>query len=153
MRNVAAATSILVTATFLLAACGAPMGPIPAGELDGDVNPWPEDWGFAEEIENVLLETNPEDPYSVTVWGVAHHNSFYITGASVDNVWVSNLIKHAQMKLSVSGSLYLGRATEVTDRDEMVAVLDQYVSKYDFERSEGDNFIEDGGVIFRLSER
>jgi hypothetical protein len=57
------------------------------------------------------------------------------------------------MKLSFSGDLFLGRATEVTNRDEVVAILDQYVAKYDFERSEGDNFIEDGGVIFRLSER
>jgi hypothetical protein len=62
----------------LIGACGAPLGPIPGGALDGDLTPWPDDWLHAEECENVLLQTNPVEPYSVTIWGVGIDQAFYV---------------------------------------------------------------------------
>lgn len=129
------------------------MGPIPGGALEGEAKTWPEDWAFTTNVENILIETNPQDPYSVTLWGVEQGGHFYVGGTSEKSRWVKNLIKHGYVVLSISGSLYAGRATEVTDRDEVHAVLDRYVTKYDFEFREDDNFIEDEGILFRLSAR
>ena len=55
-----------VAGAMLLSSCGAPLGPIPGGKLQGITEPWPKDWSHAEDVDNVLLETNPSDPYSVT---------------------------------------------------------------------------------------
>ncbi|MEQ8689721.1 MAG: hypothetical protein RIC89_02640 [Pseudomonadales bacterium] len=153
MRNVAISAGILAFIALSLSACGSPMGPIPGGKLDGEVKPWPSDWSFTDDIENVLVETNPEDPYSVTVWGVYVDDKFYIAGADEDSRWVANLMKYTHMRLSVSGDLYEGRAIAISDHDELHEVLNAYVAKYDMEVSEGNNFIEDGGVLFRLSPR
>ena len=55
MRN-----AVLVLFSLALAsACSGPMGPIPGGELQGTPAPWPEDWSYTDDIENVLLQTRP----------------------------------------------------------------------------------------------
>ena len=55
-------TFLVLTSIILVCACSGPMGPIAGGALEGTPTPWPDDWAFTDEIENVLLETNPEDP-------------------------------------------------------------------------------------------
>lgn len=148
MRN--AATALLVV---FATACGAPIGPIAGGELQGTEMPWPRDWTFTDDIENVLLETNPDDPYSVTVWGVSSANAFYVAGASRDSRWVQNMLHNAQVTLSVDGNLYVGRASRVIDAQELRRVGDAFTAKYDIDTSETSSFFEDGGIIFRLNDR
>ncbi len=156
MRNAArsglksAVIALLISAVL---GCGAPMGPIPGGALEGPASPWPDDWSFTVDIENVLLETNPEDPYSVTVWGVFVEDSFYVAGASSESRWVDNVLQQSEVRLAISGTLYEGRASRVIDEGELRAVGDAYTAKYDIETGESSTFIEDGGIIFRLSSR
>ena len=84
----------VVVLTLMLSACDGPMGPIAGGKLEGAQQPWPDNWQFTENTENVLLETNPTDPYSVTLWGVAIGETFYVVAArpksrpvASDNGW------------------------------------------------------------------
>ena len=74
-------TAFWICSALLLGACGAPLGPIPGGKLQGELSPWPANWKHAENCENVLLETAPADPYSVTIWGVGIQDQFFV-GAS-----------------------------------------------------------------------
>jgi len=141
---------VLASAT-LAAACSVPMGPIAGGELEGTPTPWPEDWLFTDDIENVLLETNPDDPYSVTVWMVVDNNQPYVAAASTDSRWARNMRENPNVVLSVEGMLYEAAASSVTTRDEIDRVIDAYLVKYEIESRE--DFVQEGGVLFRLSQR
>ncbi len=134
-----------------LCACSAPVGPIPGGKLDGTVADWPSDWSFTNDIENVLLETNPEDPYSVTIWGVHHEGGFYIAAESERSNWAQNIARDSRVVLAIENDLYQAHARIVTDLNHINLVLDRLVAKYDLEREGG--FVEDGGVLYRLERR
>ena len=149
----AARSVAVITLLSAMWGCGAPMGPIPGGTLEGPEAGWPEDWKFTDEIENILLETNPEDPYSVTLWGVAVEEHFYVAGASSDSTWVAHILRQSDVRLAVNDMLYAGRAIRVTDAQELRAVGDAYTAKYEIDTSESSTFIEDGGIIFRLTKR
>ena len=56
--------------TLVLVGCG-PIVMVPGGELSGTTTPVPADWAFSDAVETVQLETRPDDPYSVNVWGVS----------------------------------------------------------------------------------
>lgn len=127
------------------------MGPIPGDELEGEVTPWPADWLFTEAIENVLLETNPDDPYSVTVWGVEHNGKFYVAAGSSDSSWVEHIQRNNAVVLSIEHKLYAAFAEIVTNMDEIDRVMARYVTKYEIEPD--GNFIEDGGILYRLTPR
>ena len=146
-------TSFVTAACLLAAACGNPIGPIAGGKLDGQDAAWPDDWQFSDVHENVLLETDPTDPYSVTVWGVHAGSHFYVTAADGDSRWVTNIYTNNEVVLSVSGRLYAASASEVMDEEELARVLDAYIGKYDISPEEGTDFIEQGGVVFRLTAR
>ena len=127
------------------------MGPIPGGELEGEEKAWPADWSFSDDIENILLETNPDDPYSVTVWGVYVGSEIYITGATEESQWVKNLMTNPAARISVEGDLYRARAQQVASEDPRI--LEAYVKKYGIEPEEAEEFMEQGGILFRLSAR
>ena len=148
MRN-----AIAFATTFMLCACGGPMGPIAGNKLEGTLAEWPEDWSFTADRENFLLETNPEDPYSVTIWAVDVDGDLYITAVDSNSRWVQNIMQNSDVLVAVAGKLYPGRAHVVTDPNEMTPVGSRYGSKYEMSPEEGANILEEGGVIFRLSSR
>ncbi len=135
----------------LMLGCSGPMGPIPGGELEGPELPWPDSWAFTDEQENVLLETRPEDPYSVTVLGVYVDRTFYVAGVSEDNKWVQHILRDGNVRLGVGGDVFRGRASLVNDERELRPVGDQYTAKYDIDTGEESTFFEDGGVIIRIT--
>ena len=112
-----ASSMVLCWGIFSLAACGGPMGPIPGGELEGEELAWPADWSFSDDVENILLETNPSDPYSVTVWGVYVENDVYVVGATAESRWVQNLLTNPRARFSVSGDIYTAWVEQVEDDD------------------------------------
>jgi len=73
-------------------ACG-PIVMIPGGALDGEVEPAPSDWTFSDEIKTVQLETSPDDPYSVNIWGVGVGQDFYVASGSSSNAWAEHLLQ------------------------------------------------------------
>ena len=144
MRNAV----ILALLACCTAGCSQPMGPIAGGALEGDVSQWPADWEFTDDIENVLLETNPDDPYSVTIWGVTNEGDFYVGASSVDNQWAQNIAADDRVRLSVEGSLYDARATRVTDATKIKSVLPAYIEKYDYEAT-----FNEEGALYRIERR
>lgn len=149
MRN---AMTAVIVATCLYG-CGNPMGPIPGGALQGEEADWPLDWSFTDDIENVLLETGADDPYSVTVWGVYEGPHFYVAAADKDSNWAQNILAQPFIKLSIANKLYAGRAIQVLDNDEARRILLLYISKYDIGPEDQQEFMETDGLLFRLMHR
>ncbi|MEM7098812.1 MAG: hypothetical protein AAF541_11180 [Pseudomonadota bacterium] len=143
---------ILTIGLFALGACSSPLGPIAGGTLEGETVPWPKDWTFTDRIENVLLQTNPSDPYSVTIWGVQTQGSFYIAAVSSESRWVQNIAKNNAVVLGIKHELYDAYAILMERQDLPPDVLQAYINKYDID-PDGSSFFESGGVVFELVER
>ena len=130
-----------VAGAMLLGSCGAPLGPIPGGKLQGIIEPWPKDWSHAEDVDNVLLETNPTDPYSVTVWGLGIEGSFFVGASKRSNQWAENLEMDPRVVLDVDGVLYRALAKRVTNSKTNDEVAQKFIAKYDLDpdalKSEG----------------
>ena len=133
--------------TLLLNGCGSPIGPIPGGNLKGEVMPWPTNWSIAEECENVLLETNPTSPYSVTVWGVGDQQKFYVAAGERNNRWAQYLEKYPEVTLSVDGKLYAAQAQRVQESAEFEQIRQAFVAKYDIDP---DPDFKTEGALYRL---
>lgn len=144
-------TLLVLASITLLCACSGPMGPIAGDKLEGTQAPWPDDWTFTNEIENVLLETNPDDPYSVTVWMVVDDNHPYVAAASTDSQWARNMRADDRVVLSVEGKLYAASAQPMANREVIDRIIEAYLVKYEIETQE--DFVQEGGVLFRLDRR
>ncbi len=142
---------LMALGVMVLGACSSPMGPIAGGKLEGETTAWPDDWSFTDSIENVLLETNPMDPYSVTIWCVTVDKRIFIAGVSQENTWVQNIDANNAVVLGIQQWLYKAYAIRIPANEVPAAVGDAYVRKYD--RDPDDNFIEEGGIIFELVQR
>ncbi|MEM7077705.1 MAG: hypothetical protein AAF513_03650 [Pseudomonadota bacterium] len=143
------AVSVLCIAT--LCGCGVPMGPIAGGKLDGEIKPWPESWAFTDNIENILLETRPDDPYSVTLWCVQDENALYIGSNDSSSNWIRFIDADSDVVLSVEGHIYPARAERVEDPVLVDALQQAFTSKYEIE--DPTNFFQSDGVLFALSPR
>lgn len=136
----------------LLCACSGPVGPIPGGKLEGEVQAWPQDWAFTDHIENVLLETDPMDPYSVTVWAVYVGSNLYVGAGDVESRWAQNMRTEKTVVVAIQGRLFEAEANMVTANDETLAVIDVYQKKYEIE--DWTEFVgDDEGAFFRLTPR
>ena len=96
----------LLFCALTVSGCSGPIGPIAGGALEGTVKPWPQDWAFAAERENILLQTNSADPYSVTLWGVSIDEYYYVASSSQQNQWTVNLQNDPQILLGIEGNLF-----------------------------------------------
>lgn len=113
-------------------ACG-PLVMIPGGELSGTPQPTPAEWSFTDEIETVQLETLPEDPYSVNVWGVAMGSGFYVAAGDPGSRWAQNIGADPRVRLKLGEDLYELQAVRTDDPAERDAFLAALKRKYDFE--------------------
>ena len=147
MRNLSLNVSLFVC-VLATAACSGPIGPIAGGALEGMQQPWPQEWEFADDCENVLLQTNPTDPYSVTLWGVSIGKNFYVASSDQATNWATNLDNDPSIILGIEGNLYAGAAQRVSNPQEVAQVLEKYSLKYDFYLDESDKA---NGVIYRLN--
>ena len=130
-----------------LCACE-PMGPVAGGKLSGTVTAPPVEWSTIASIENVLLETDPDDPYSVTVWGVALGDNYYVaSGEGGKTRWARNITDDRRVILKANGALYELLAERISDPQELADVYAEYLTKYDLDPRE--DFAKDAWV-FRL---
>ena len=140
------------TLCVLLLALGCePISMLPGGALSGTVKPTPVDWSFTDSVEIVQLETRPEDPYSVNVWGVAARGAFYVASdRGESNAWAMHISEDPRVRLRVNEDLYELRAERTDDPSEREAFAEAAHRKYDFELSEEQ---EATGILFRLVPR
>ena len=143
----------LFALSFLLVtiACS-PMGPLPGGKLSGTVRAIPENWSAAREIQVVQIETRPDDPYSINIWGVADETNFYVgSGGGEDSAWVRHLAENTAVTLRLGTELYLLQAVRVTDAGEQARVSALYAEKY--EEFDAEGFVAEEPIVFRLDAR
>ncbi len=140
------------TLCVLLLALGCdPISMLPGGALPGTVKPTPVDWSFTDSVEIVQLETRPEDPYSVNVWGVAAEGAFYVaSGRGESNAWAKHLSEDSRVRLRVNEDLYELRAVRTDDPSEREAFLEAAHQKYDFEVNKEQ---QAKAILFRLIAR
>jgi|SRR5208283_5106358 len=69
-------------------------------------------------------------PYEVTIWFVLHDEKFYIGTANVSRQWVRNVQKTPQIRLSIGGETFEGRAQFLADRAEHERAMAAIRRKY-----------------------
>ncbi len=144
MRFVLALIAILA-----VGGCG-PLVMIPGGALSGTVEPVPDDWSFTDEVDTVQLETRPDDPYSVNIWGVGIGERFYVAAGDAGSAWAGHLQADPRVRLRVGESIYELTAVPVRDEPEREAFLAGVKQKYDFEP---DDEQRANSLLFRLDPR
>jgi hypothetical protein len=141
---------VLLALLPISVACG-PLWMLPGGRLSGEVSPTPGDWAFSEAIKTVQLETRPQDPYSVNVWGAGIGDHFYLaSGRGGDARWAQYIEEDPEVRLRIGSTLYELRAVRVDDDAERESFLLALERKYDWQPddNEGEN-----AWLFRLDPR
>jgi hypothetical protein len=134
---------------FGLLACG-PVVMIRGGRLSGETAATPTDWSFSDRVETVQLETRPDDPYSVNIWGVAVGEEFYVASGKAENAWAGHIAADDRVRLRIDGTIYDLRAVRDDSPKSRERFLAAAKAKYDFE-PENDQASE--AVLFRLVAR
>ncbi|MCG8590872.1 MAG: hypothetical protein MJE66_16390 [Proteobacteria bacterium] len=131
LRRAAIRLAATLSCVYLIG-CG-PLVMIPGGALSGDVQPPPADWTFSDATETVQLETRPEDPYSVNIWGAAVGPRFYVAAGDPTSRWVDHIEADPRVRLRIENAVYELVATRTEDPGERNAFLAAVKRKYDFE--------------------
>lgn len=138
--------------------CGGPVGPFSGGAFSGESKPAPGDWGFATNVEQVQIETNPAAPHSWNIWiavkdGTPYISSSMIHGAKVptERKWVRDVQADERVRLRIEGTAYELRAVRVRDAAEAAAARAVLEAKYELEPDDLDP--EREVWVFRLEPR
>ena len=126
------------------------IGPVigfPGGPLNGVVKQVPAGWPTAIQESTIQLETNPEDPYSVNLWGVIAGSHFYIATKPEGTAWSKNIDVDSRVRLGVGESIYALSAVRIDDESEISNVHEAYVKKYEVDPKE---IILTAVLIYRL---
>ncbi len=143
-------SSLLGTCT-LLAGCGEdPFIVLPGGALAGEVADPPADWSEHKDVDEVQLETQPEDPYSVNLWVAAIGPDIYVATGEDGTNWTENIDRQRDVRLRIGTTVFELEARAVTDQAERASVAAEYVRKYDVDVD--DNWVQ-AGKIYRLDRR
>ena len=124
-----------------MTACSGPkLLVVPGGALGGTVASGAvDDWGSGDALGRVQLETRPEAPYSVHLFGVGSGEAFYVAsqgwrasiGGGPENArWVPHIEAEPRVRLRVGKTLYERKAVRVTDEAELAHVQELFRTKY-----------------------
>jgi hypothetical protein len=127
-----------------------PLIGFPGGRLAGPDGERPADWRSAAAVSTVQLETRPENPYSVNVWGVGIGSDFYVATRADGTTWSRNMDADPNVRLRLGESIYALSAARIDDADERERVLAAYVRKYE---ADPDDMAANAGLIYRLEDR
>jgi hypothetical protein len=149
-RHTRALLLFTVFAGIFTTGCGGPFLIIPGGALSGEVVTEPvTDWSFLE--DGIFeLETRPDDPYSVNIWGVGVGEYFYVAASDAQNEWAKGIAADENVRLKVGESLFELRGVRVEDEAEIEVCLTAIKRKYDFEP---DADQRGSATLFRLEPR
>ena len=137
-----------IALVICMLACG-PIVMIPGGKLSGSPQNVPSNWEFTESTEIFQLETNPDDPYSVNIWGIWSGDQFYVAG-SKESQWTKNAAADSRVRLRVEDNLYELNAVTVTGDAEIETFSAGLAAKYDWEPEPDQRATS---IVFRLDPR
>ena len=120
----------LCFSALVLVSCGGPFVLLPGGELEGEVAPAPADWTFSDEISTIQIETNPADPYSVSIWAVGVGDVLYLHAGANRTTWIEHLEVDPRLRARVDDRIYELVSSRVTDADEFALFAEAYDEKY-----------------------
>ncbi|MDG1960549.1 MAG: nitroreductase/quinone reductase family protein [Candidatus Binatia bacterium] len=98
---------------------GGPLGPFPGGRLQGVPAVRAADWAGIGESEICEIETNPKEPYSVTVSCTLVDGQMYVNAGGRESPWAANVIADPNVRLRLDGKIYPVRAVRVEDKEEI----------------------------------
>ena len=124
---------IAMAGVLLTMGCNGPLPFMSAGTLAGEEQPAPPDWTFAEDFAVVQLETRPEDPYSVNIWGVGIGVDFYVASGKAANTWSENIAADDRVRLRVGKAIYEMRALREDSPEGRKRFLAAAKTKYEFD--------------------
>lgn len=136
-------------ALMLLGGC-ADYLPTASGELSGTVAAPPPSWTEVAKQEIIQLETQPTDPYSVNLWVIGDDDRLYVFAGDNYTTWIEHIDADPNVRLKTGGSIYLLRATRVTDAEEFEWFAQAWDAKYGH-RPRNENVAET--YLMRLSPR
>ena len=120
----------------LLIGCG-PIGPIPGGRLAGRVSAVPASWESLQPYGTLQLESRPEAPYSVNVWGAGIGRSFYVA-CRPDSRWLPYVLENPQVRLRIHGTVYELSATRSESPELREQLFRQLLERYGWTPDERD---------------
>lgn len=142
---------VLVGLMLLVVAACQPIGPMPGGALNGTVQPVPSDWGELAKVDTVQLETRPDSPYSVNIWGIALGANYYVAAGSGETSWTKYIEANANVRLRIGESVFELRATRVTESQELDQVRAAYGAKYEMTDDQKEQSAR--ATVYRLDRR
>ena len=107
--------SILIVILFLSIAYSFRTDPImmiSGKKLSGMELPYPESWEFTNDYRTIKVETNPEDPHSVTTLCFIREGKLIIPSQDGNTkVWPKNVLKNNHARIKVGDEIYPVRLT------------------------------------------
>jgi len=154
LRRVGLGLAVVVGVVLLLDTFGGmlfdgPLGPIPGGAFEGKVSPEPHpDWSRIEDV--IELEIRPENPWSLSVWGVEVDGDLYVPSASgARRRWTPVALADPRVRVRTGGQIYERRIEKLEPGATRTRVLRALAQKYGFDAED-----DDGSTwIFRLGPR
>ena len=102
--------SILIVILFLSIAYSFRTDPIMM--ISGMELPYPESWEFTNDYRTIKVETNPEDPHSVTTLCFIREGKLIIPSQDGNTkVWPKNVLKNNHARIKVGDEIYPVRLT------------------------------------------
>lgn len=135
---------------LLAISCNGPTGLMAGGGIDGEARPAPSDWAFAGDAGLAVLETKPEEPYSVNLAYTVFDGVLYVNAGGTETQWVKNMESDPRVRLRIEDAIYELRAERVTDRAEIEAFAKAWLDQSFFRR---DPLGYDEVWIYRLGAR
>ncbi len=117
-----------------LGGCGGPFGFIPGGRLDGAPARWDRTWSNVGESGIAEIETDPGEPYSVTVAYTVVAGQLYVNAGGSEKRWARNTVDHPDVRLRIDGAIYDLRAIRVEDSAEIARFGDAWTGQSWFRR-------------------
>lgn len=144
LRWIGIALAVVIAVVLFLDAFGGkfldgPLGPIPGGAFVGPVrsNPNP-DWSrIGDTLE---IEIRPDEPWSLTVWGVELDGELYVPHASGPiRRWVPVALEDPRIRVRTNGEIYERTLVQLDPDDPRRArILAALVEKYGLGGGEDD---------------
>lgn len=104
------------------------------GALTGTVAEVPTNWQLDEASGLALVETRPEDPYSIYFTYIQLDGRFYFYAGDTRTNWVKHIEQNPLVRVRIGQTIYPGRAVRVMDEEETAAFANVWANQSAFSR-------------------